>query len=98
MNTAPRTTYTVATNAIPSCRCSWLSLSCLILATAWIPLANAVCGVEFSYPQPGLTFRYLDTINVTYTATFPNPTLFTWCGHPASAPQQSELIADLNTE
>ncbi|KAH8902584.1 hypothetical protein BR93DRAFT_868656, partial [Coniochaeta sp. PMI_546] len=45
----------------------------------------AKCGVEFLYPQPGLTFYYLDTINVTYTSNFTNPTLFAWCGQGSPA-------------
>lgn len=63
----------------------------MTLAT-WLPFATANCGVEFLYPQPGLTFYYLDTVNVTYTSNFSNPTLFAWCGQ-ASPAQKFEATA-----
>ncbi|TPX10355.1 uncharacterized protein E0L32_008760 [Thyridium curvatum] len=36
-------------------------------------------GVVFLYPPKGLTFHYLDTVNVQYTSPFDKPTLLTFC-------------------
>ncbi|OIW33018.1 hypothetical protein CONLIGDRAFT_556141, partial [Coniochaeta ligniaria NRRL 30616] len=59
-------------------------------------LATANCGVEFLYPQPGLTFYYLDTINVTYTSNFSNPTLIAWCGSGSPAQKFETSAPNLN--
>lgn len=36
-------------------------------------------GVTFLYPAGGEMFYYLDTVNVTYTSSFSEPYLFTFC-------------------
>ncbi|KAL5319368.1 hypothetical protein ACEPPN_012419 [Leptodophora sp. 'Broadleaf-Isolate-01'] len=41
--------------------------------------ADKDTGVTFLYPPAGLTFNYLDTINVSYTSPFSSPYLVTYC-------------------
>ncbi|KAG4427252.1 hypothetical protein IFR05_017266 [Cadophora sp. M221] len=41
--------------------------------------ADKDTGVTFLYPPAGLTFNYLDTINVSYTSPFRTPYLVTLC-------------------
>jgi hypothetical protein len=36
-------------------------------------------GVTFIFPTSGLTFYYLDTINVVYDSSFTAPLLYTFC-------------------
>jgi len=45
-------------------------------------LSNAACGVTFLFPTRDQTFRYLDTVNVTYQSNFTSSTLYTWCDGP----------------
>ncbi|KAB5523000.1 hypothetical protein GE09DRAFT_487184 [Coniochaeta sp. 2T2.1] len=88
--TRRRTILSSATTSIR--RGSLLFLIYPIFAT-WLPFVTANCGVEFLYPQPDLMFYYLDTINVTYTSNFSNPTLFAWCGQSSSPTQKYETSA-----
>lgn len=59
-----------------------LVLSCVcwsLLLSASGARANGENGVTFLYPAGGETFYYLDTVNVTYTSSFSQPYLFTFC-------------------
>ena len=84
----PTTISKIATSSIPQVPSLSRLLFFLVLATC-LPIATANCGVDFLYPQPDLTFYYLDTINVTYTSNFSNPTLIAFCGQ--ASPTESEL-------
>lgn len=42
--------------------------------------ASAQCGADFGFPTEKLRVFSQDTINVTYTSTFDNPSLACWCG------------------
>jgi hypothetical protein len=61
----------------------------LVAILAWTCLfvvgIHAECSVNFLYPTSGLTFNYLDTVNVTYISTIANPTLYCSCGAPEKA-------------
>jgi hypothetical protein len=54
-----------------------------ILLTAFLVTPTTVSaddhGVVFLFPTPGLTFYYLDTVNVQYTSSFPSPNLYIFC-------------------
>ncbi|KAE8452715.1 hypothetical protein EG329_013974 [Mollisiaceae sp. DMI_Dod_QoI] len=57
---------------------SFVAFAVLLFATIIIA-ADKDNGVTFSYPPAGLTFNYLDIINVSYTSPFPQPVLLTIC-------------------
>ncbi|KAI1497860.1 hypothetical protein F5X99DRAFT_351216 [Biscogniauxia marginata] len=42
-------------------------------------IAENTNGVTWQYPTEGLTFYYLDTVQVTYTSNFSGPFLYTFC-------------------
>jgi hypothetical protein len=65
-----------------------LVASTVFALSSGVATANK-CGVEFLYPTPGLSFYYLDTINVTYVSNLSDPTLFCWCGQGQPAKSQS---------
>lgn len=50
-----------------------------LLSAAITMAADKDTGVTFLYPPAGLTFNYLDTINVSYTSPFSSPYLVTYC-------------------
>ncbi|PVH79861.1 hypothetical protein DL98DRAFT_655232 [Cadophora sp. DSE1049] len=54
------------------------ALATLFFATSTIAADNDN-GVKFLYPPAGLTFNYLDTVNVTYTSPYKKPKLYTYC-------------------
>lgn len=66
------------------CRKAWSRLlSAVLLAVLLSSQPSAAAddnhGVTFLFPTEGLTFYYLDTINVTYLSDFPHPNLYTFC-------------------
>lgn len=72
----------------------------LFLASSllWASSAGVLNGVEFSYPTKGLTFYYLDTVNVTWTSQFPTPHLHTLCKNSSWDNVTSNIpLAALNT-
>ena len=36
-------------------------------------------SVKFIFPPAGLTFNYMDTVNVSYISRYPKPVLYTFC-------------------
>ncbi|KAH7378050.1 hypothetical protein BKA64DRAFT_248383 [Cadophora sp. MPI-SDFR-AT-0126] len=57
-------------------RASLIALATLCFATSTIVADD---DVKFLYPPAGLTFNYLDTVNVTYTSPYKKPKLYTYC-------------------
>ncbi|KAI5923567.1 hypothetical protein F4810DRAFT_199198 [Camillea tinctor] len=50
-------------------------------------------GVTWQYPTRGLTFYYLDTVQVTYTSNFSDPNLYTFCSDENGNTVQKKLAA-----
>jgi hypothetical protein len=88
MATAKRTVATPQNSGLAQ----GLLLTLLVLPSI-LPggFANALCGAEFLYPFPtqGLRFYNQDTVNVTYTSIFKDPTLYCWCGPTSGDKKQS---------
>ena len=51
----------------------------------WVRIVATQIGVTFLFPTSGLEFKYLDTVNVTYTSSFGSPLLYTFCLRPDTA-------------
>lgn len=60
-------------------RFSFLVSSLIFLSTKPSTVQADDHGVTFLFPTRGLTFHYLDVINVTYLSPFPQPNLYIFC-------------------
>jgi hypothetical protein len=50
-------------------------------------------GVVFIFPTGGQVYNKMDTVNVTYTSSFPTPNLYLWCD-PGNLRKSMNLIED----
>ncbi|KAI0596797.1 hypothetical protein F4775DRAFT_562800 [Biscogniauxia sp. FL1348] len=67
-----------------------------VLWSLWLvygTTAENTNGVTWQYPTSGLTFYYLDTVQVTYTSNFSDPNLYTFCSDGNGGTIQKKLAA-----